>query len=130
MVGLPGFEPGSRDPQPRSIGQANLQAPIGLPASERSVKALTEGLLLSVDAEGGDLVDKVDVPHEHSSAAVQVETKVIEDFSGILALRESIPILLVLVGYDLPATPTSDRYQHLSTYLYDFCHFLRAPLPI
>ena len=28
MVGLPGFEPGSRDPQPRSIGQANLQAPI------------------------------------------------------------------------------------------------------
>ncbi len=26
MVGLPGFEPGSRDPQPRSIGQANLQA--------------------------------------------------------------------------------------------------------
>ena len=111
MVGLPGFEPGSRDPQPRSIGQTNLQAPIGLTASERSVKALTEGLLLlSVDAEGGDLVDKVDVPHEHSSAAVQVETKVIEDFSGILALRESILILLVLVGYDLPATPTSDWY--------------------
>ena len=26
MVGLPGFEPGSRDPQPRSIDQANLQA--------------------------------------------------------------------------------------------------------
>ena len=89
MVGLPGFEPGSRDPQPRSIGQTNLQAPIGLHASVYSVKALTEGLLLSVDAEGGDLVDKVDVSHEHSSAAVQVESKVIEDLSGILALRES-----------------------------------------
>ena len=110
MVGLPGFEPGSRDPQPRSIGQTNLQAPIGLPASERLVKALTENLLLSVDTERGDLVDEVDVPHEHSSAAVQVETKVIEDFSGILALCESTLILPVLVGYDLPAAPTSDWY--------------------
>ena len=87
MVGLPGFEPGSRDPQPRSIGQTNLQALIGLHASERSVKALTESLLLSVDAERGDLVDKVDVPHKHSSAAVQIETKVIEHISGFLALR-------------------------------------------
>ena len=110
MVGLPGFEPGSRDPQPRSIGQTNLQAPIGLHASERSVKALTESLLLSVDTEGGDLVDKVDVSHEHSSAAVHFETKVIEDFSGILSLSESILILLVFVGYDLPAAPTSDWY--------------------
>jgi len=110
MVGLPGFEPGSRDPQPRSIGQTNLQAPIGLHASERSVKALTEGLLLSVDAEGGDLVDKVDVSHEHSSAAVPGETKPIEDCPGILSLRESILVFLVLVGYDLPAAPTSDWY--------------------
>ena len=65
---------------------------------------------MSVNAEWCDLIDKVDVPHEHSSAAVAVETKIIEDFSGVLPLRDSILILLVLVGYDLPATPTSDWY--------------------
>ena len=75
VVGLPGFEPGSRDPQPRSIGQTNLQAPIGLDASEQSVKALTD-LLLPVDAERGDLVDEVDVPHEHAPAAISLEAQV------------------------------------------------------
>ena len=110
MVGLPGFEPGSRDPQPRSIGQTNLQAPIGLHASEHSVKALTESLLLPVDAEGRDLVDKIDVSHEHPSAAVPGKTEIIENFLGVPALLDSILILLVLVGYDLPATPTSDWY--------------------
>ena len=65
---------------------------------------------MSVNAEWCDLIDKVDVPNEHSSAAVEVETKIVEDFSGVLPLRDSILILLVLVGYDLPATPTSDWY--------------------
>ena len=77
MVGLPGFEPGSRDPQPRSIGQTNLQAPIGLTASEQSVKALTEGSLLSVDTERSDLVNEIDVPDEHSPAAISLKPEIL-----------------------------------------------------
>ena len=42
MVGLPGFEPGSRDPQPRSIGQANLQALWASLTSREVVKALSD----------------------------------------------------------------------------------------
>ena len=41
LVGQPGFEPGSRGPQPRSIGQANLQAPNGIGAYKTLVKALS-----------------------------------------------------------------------------------------
>ncbi len=42
MVGLPGFEPGSRDPQPRSIGQANLQALSGYYSANLFAQSLAD----------------------------------------------------------------------------------------
>ena len=41
--------------------------------------------LLPGDAEGGDLVDEVDVPHEHAPAAVTLEADFVQRLPGILA---------------------------------------------
>jgi hypothetical protein len=79
VVGLPGFEPGSRDPQPRSIGQTNLQA-LGLSKRGRNwskpcrmVTALWL-YLISGYAERGNLIEEVYVTYEHPPAAVSLDT--------------------------------------------------------
>ena len=73
MVGLPGFEPGSRDPQPRSIGQTNLQA-LGLSKRGGNWSKPCRVLLLSGDAEWGNLIEEIYVTYEHPPAAVSLDT--------------------------------------------------------
>ena len=74
MVGQPGFEPGSRDPQPRSIGQTNLQA-LGLSKRDGNWSKPCRMLLkISSDAERGYLIKEVYVTYEHPPAAVSLDT--------------------------------------------------------
>ena len=65
MVGLPGFEPGSRDPQPRSIGQANLQALSGYSSANLFAQSLADVSGISGEAEGGYIVYQIDMADEH-----------------------------------------------------------------
>ena len=62
--------------------------------------------MLPVNAEWGDLVDEVDVPHEHAPAAVTLEADFVQRLPGILAFVHGLPELLVLVRNHLSATPT------------------------
>ena len=73
VVGLPGFEPGSRDPQPRSIGQTNLQA-LGLSKRGGNWSKPCRVLLLSGDAKWGNLIEEIYVTYEHPPAAVSLDT--------------------------------------------------------
>ena len=78
MVGQPGFEPGSRDPQPRSIDQANLQAPSVLRGYLFVQNPnLTVNSVLSSNAERCYLIDQIDMSNEHSTAAIPFNTKII-----------------------------------------------------
>ena len=73
MVGLPGFEPGSRDPQPRSIGQANLQALSGYSSANLFAQSLADVSGISGEAEGGYIVYQIDMADEHPPATISVE---------------------------------------------------------
>jgi hypothetical protein len=63
--------------------------------------------LLPIDAEWSDFVYEVDVTHEHSPAAVSLETQIKKYLTCVLTFFHCVQILLVLVSNHLSTTPTS-----------------------
>ena len=74
MVGQPGFEPGSRDPQPRSIDQANLQALYSMGILWVQSPNLSVNSVFTSYAERCNLIDQINMSDKHSTATVSFNT--------------------------------------------------------
>ena len=74
MVGQPGFEPGSRDPQPRSIDQANLQALLFMGVLWVESTNVSVYSVFTCNTERSYFINQINMSNEHSAAAISLDS--------------------------------------------------------
>ena len=108
MVGLPGFEPGSRDPQPRSIGQANLQALWASLTRRGVVKALS-------DSQSSLAILKGAISSTRSTCPTNI---LLQQYLSMprssSALSESLPVSIASLYCSYTWAITFPQLQHLT----------------
>ncbi len=94
LVGPPGFEPGSPAPQAERMDQATPRPHL------KKCGFLIHPIL-------HDVINQLNMSEEHSSAAVSLQSKVVEHFLRIFAFLDALFKDIVLITYDLSTCKAS-----------------------
>ncbi len=73
---------------------------------------------MCVDVVSKKLIDQINVCEQHTTAAVSVAAQLVKSLRFRDARSEKILIRLPQVRYHLPASETTDRNDHITTFAF------------